>query len=141
MEIRDFVANRSFSENGPMAVVLKTRASASRGGFVGRRVRAAVGVAIPTTGNRMDHIHYPTRADHHADRGTYLSLVSVVHRSLVRCAVPGCVGGSRKNDQGNAIAVEAMNTRTASRTLRTQERWAEMPNGLLLNPPLSHEPT
>ncbi|MEK0424128.1 MAG: hypothetical protein RJB11_219 [Planctomycetota bacterium] len=79
---------------------MKKQASASRGG---RRVRAAVGVTIPTTANSINHIHYPIRADHQADRGTYLGAVNVVHRSLVRCAVLCPCGGLREDEHGTAV--------------------------------------
>ena len=54
-----------------------------------RRVRAAVGVTIPTNPNRIDHIHYPNHADQQADRGTYRGVIGVVDRSRVRYAVLG----------------------------------------------------
>ena len=43
-----------------------------------RRVRAAVGVTIPTNPNRIDHIHYPNHADQQADRGTYRGVIGVL---------------------------------------------------------------
>ena len=109
MAIRDFAANRSFSGNGLWQWDEKQKASASRGVVLGRRVRAAVGVAIPTTANSINHIHYPTRADHQACRGTYLGAINVVHRSLVRCAVLGPCGGLREDEHGIAVTVPTKN--------------------------------
>ncbi|MFM8572756.1 MAG: hypothetical protein ACKOAU_14275, partial [Pirellula sp.] len=40
---------------------MKNQGLASHTGVVGRRVRAAVGVAISTTANSINHIHYLTR--------------------------------------------------------------------------------
>ena len=74
-----------------------------------RRVRAAVGGTIPTTANSINHIYYPTRADHQADRGTYLGVLNVVHRSLVRCAVLGPCGGLREDEQGTVVTVPTKN--------------------------------
>ena len=89
MEIRDFVANRSFSGNGLWQWYEKPGLArhADCSWVVSRRVRAAVGVTIPTTANSINHIHYPIRADHQADRGTYLGALNVVKRYKVRCAV------------------------------------------------------
>jgi hypothetical protein len=89
MGFRDFTANRSFSENGLWQWYEKPGLArhADCSWVVSRRVRAAVGVTIPTTANSINHIHYPIRADHQADRGTYLGAVNVVNRSKVRCAV------------------------------------------------------
>jgi len=94
MAFRDFAANRSFSENGLWHWYEKQWLARHAGGS---RVRAAVGVAIPTTANSINHIHYPTRADHQADRGTYPCVVSVIHSSMVRCEVLGHRGGLRSN--------------------------------------------
>ena len=53
------------------------------------------------------------------DRETYLGAVNMVHRSMVRCAVLYLRGDLRNDEQGKAITVQTMNTRTASRTLRS----------------------
>jgi hypothetical protein len=107
MEIRDFAAKRSFSGNGLWQWYEKLGLSgpAECSWVVSRRVRAAVGVTIPTTANSINHIHYPIRADHQADRGTYLCAVNVVHRSLVRCAVLSPCGGLREDEHGTAVTV------------------------------------
>ena len=59
MEIRDFVANRSFSGNGLWQWYEKHVLARHTGG-VGRRVRAAVGEKSLCNRNGIDHLNYPS---------------------------------------------------------------------------------
>ena len=106
-----------------MAAVRKTRASASRGVVLGRRVRAAVGVTHLNNRIGIDALNYPSTVAN-KDRTRNVPL----HCQRVP-SLPGTLrgpwprGGLREDEQGKAITVQAMNTRTASRTLRSHKEW------------------